>query len=95
MRLLPSQTWAVNESWILAANIAADLDAWTKLLGLRDQPALADAEIDTMRHRLYALPARLARYARKRTLRLAKDWPWAKAFTRCWHRIGAITPTPT
>src|SRR5690606_16233375 len=66
LRGLPSQSWAVNESWILAANMAADLDAWMKLLGLRDQPDLADAEIDTMRLRLYAVPGRLARHARRR-----------------------------
>jgi hypothetical protein len=95
LRLLPSQSWAVNESWILAANIAADLDTWLRLLGLHDQTGLADAEIKTRRHRLYAIPARLVRHARRRTLRLAKDWPWAAAFTLCWNRIGAIAPSPT
>ncbi|WP_460546003.1 transposase, partial [Glycomyces halotolerans] len=95
LRLLPSQSWEVNESWLLAANMAADLDTWLKLLGLRDQAGLADAEITTMRHRLYALPARLAHHARKRTLRLAAHWPWAAAFALCWRRIGAIAPIPT
>lgn len=95
LRLLPSQSWAVNEAWMLAANMAADLDTWLKLLGLHDQADLAGAEITTMRHRLYTLPARLARHARRRTLRLAKDWPWATAFTLCWKRIGAIAPRPT
>jgi hypothetical protein len=85
----------VNESWMLAANMAADLGTWLKLLGLHDQPDLARAEITTMRHRLYAIPAKLARHARRRTLHLAADWPWAAAFTLCWNRIGAITPLPT
>ena len=31
----------VNRGWVLAANIASDLDAWTRLLGLHDQPDLA------------------------------------------------------
>jgi hypothetical protein len=75
LRLLPSQSWAVNEAWMLAANLAADLDAWLKLLGLHDQPDLKAAEITTMRHRLYAIPAKLARHARRRTLHLAKGWP--------------------
>ena len=95
LRGLPSQSWAVNASWILAANIAADLDTWLQLLGLREEPGLADAEITTMRHRLYAIPARIAHHARRRTLRLASDWPWAIAFTQCWKRIGAIAPQPT
>lgn len=93
LRLLPSQSWTVNASWMLAANIAADLDTWLKLLGLRDQEGLADAEIATMRHRLHAIPAKLVRYARKRILRLAADWPWSAAFALCWRRIGAIAPS--
>jgi len=28
LRNLPSQSWTVNQGWVLAANIAADLDAW-------------------------------------------------------------------
>ncbi len=89
LRGLSSQSWTVKESWILAANLAADLDTWLRLLGLRDQESLAGAEITAMRHRRYALPAR------RRTLRLAADWPWTEAFALCWHRIGAITPRPT
>ena len=34
---LPSQSWTVNRGWVLAANLAVDLDAWTRLLGLHDQ----------------------------------------------------------
>ena len=36
LRNLPSKTWLVNRGWVLAANIAADLAAWTRLLGLYD-----------------------------------------------------------
>jgi hypothetical protein len=43
LRKLPSKDWTVNQGWVLAANIAADLDAWTRLLGLHDQPDLAHA----------------------------------------------------
>src|SRR6266481_2145519 len=34
LRNLPSKTWQVNCGWVLAANIAADLVAWCRLLGL-------------------------------------------------------------
>ncbi|MGW4995859.1 IS1380 family transposase, partial [Streptomyces mirabilis] len=30
--LLPSKSWQLNAAWVLAATIAADLDAWTRLL---------------------------------------------------------------
>jgi hypothetical protein len=29
LRNLPSKSWTVNRGWVLAANLAADLDAWT------------------------------------------------------------------
>ena len=40
---LPSKTWQVNCGWVAAANIAADLAAWTRLLGHCDDPELRDA----------------------------------------------------
>jgi hypothetical protein len=61
---LPSTSWEVNRGWVLAANIAADLDAWLRLLALHDIDDLADAEPDTMRFRLYHLPARPPRRPR-------------------------------
>ena len=39
----------VNRGWVLAANLAADLSAWCRLLGLYDQEDLKDAEPDTLR----------------------------------------------
>jgi hypothetical protein len=91
---LPSASWEVNRGWMLAANLAADLDAWLRLLALHDIDDLADAEPDTMRFRLYHLPARLADHARRRFLRIERTWPWAQAFTACWHRLIAL-PTVT
>jgi hypothetical protein len=38
---LPSKSWTVNRGWVLAANIAADITAWTRLLGLHDHDNLA------------------------------------------------------
>jgi hypothetical protein len=45
---LPSSSWTVNSGWLLAANLAADIDAWTRLLGLHDIDDLALAEPDTL-----------------------------------------------
>lgn len=91
---LPSASWEVNRGWTLAANLAADLDAWLRLLALHDIDDLAGAEPDTMRFRLYHLPARLADHARCRFLRIERTWPWAGAFTTCWQRLIAL-PTVT
>jgi hypothetical protein len=55
---------------VLAATIAADLDAWTRLLLLRDEPELAAAEPETIRMKLYHLPACTTAHARRRILHL-------------------------
>jgi hypothetical protein len=72
---LPSQSQEVNRGWMLTANHAADLDAWVRLLALHDVDDLADAEPDTIRFRLYHLPARLADHARHRWLRIERPGP--------------------
>jgi hypothetical protein len=90
---LPSKTWQVNRGWVIAANIAADLTAWTRLLGHLDDPGLRDADPDTLRYRVSHIPARLARHARERVLKISPDWPWKDAFLTCWHRLRAL-PAP-
>ena len=93
LRNLPSKTWAVNCGWVLAANLAADLAAWCRLLGLYDCDDLKDAEPDTLRYRLLSLPARLVRHARARVLKISRTWPWKEAFLACWRRLCAL-PAP-
>jgi hypothetical protein len=94
LRALPSKAWQVNAGWVIAANIAADLAAWTRLLGHHDDPGLREANPGTLRYRIWHLPARLARHARQRTLAISPDWPWAGAFLTCWQRLSAL-PAPT
>ncbi len=93
LRNLPSKTWQVNCGWVLAANIAADLAAWIRLLGLYDCDDLTDAEPDTLRYRLLSLPARLVRHARARVLKISRTWPWKEALLACWQRLCAL-PAP-
>ena len=93
LRGLPSKSWQVNCGWVIAANIAADLAAWTRLLGCHDDEDLRDADPDTLRYRIWHLPARLAHHARQRTLAISRDWPWKEAFLTCWQRLCAL-PAP-
>ncbi len=93
LRNLPSKTWRVNKGWVLAANIAADLTAWARLLGLHDQEELRDATPDTLRYRIWHVPGRVVRHARKRVLKISPDWPWKDAFLICWNRFCAL-PAP-
>ena len=91
LRNLPSKSWQVNAGWVIAANIAADLTAWTRLLGHHDDEELRKAEPDTLRYRVWHLPARLAAHARQRTVALSPDWPWTGAFITCWNRLRGLT----
>jgi len=93
LRNLPSKSWQVNCGWVLAANIAADLAAWNRLLGFSDDPGLRDADPDTLRYRVWHIPARLVRHARGRVLKISPDWPWTDAFLTCWQRLCAL-PAP-
>ena len=93
LRNLPSKTWQVNCGWVIAANIAADLAAWTRLLGCHDDPDLREADPETLRYRIWHIPARLARHARERVLKISPDWPWKNAFLTCWQRLCAL-PAP-
>jgi Transposase DDE domain group 1 len=94
LRNLPSKIWQVNAGWVIAANIAADLAAWTRLLGCSDDAELRQADPCTLRYRIWHIPARLARHARQRTLAISPDWPWKEAFIACWQRLCAL-PSPT
>jgi hypothetical protein len=72
--------------------IACALLSWLKFLALgRD---LARAEPKTLRYRVLHAAARLARGARRRTLKVAATWPWAEEIITAWQRIQAI-PHPT
>jgi hypothetical protein len=93
LRNLPSKSWQVNSGWVITANIAADLAAWNRLLGFCDEEELRDADPDTLRYRVWHIPARLARHARQRVLKISPDWPWTDAFLICWQRLCAL-PVP-
>jgi hypothetical protein len=94
LRNLPTKAWTVNQGRVLTCNIAADLTAWMRLLGLHDQPDLAHAEPGTLRYRLLHLPAKLATHARRRVLSIPDTWPWADAFQLCWQRLTLLPLTP-
>lgn len=74
---LPSANFEINQAWLLAAAIAADLLTWLRLLALTG--ALASAEPKTLRYRLLHVAARLVRGQRRRKIRIPSTWPWAQA----------------
>ena len=71
----PLQGFAQNRIWCLIVALACDLLAFSQLLALADAPARA-WEPRTIRLRLMAIPAVIARHARRTILRYKADHPW-------------------
>ena len=63
-------------------------DAWTRLLSFCDDADLRDADPDTLRYRVWHIPAR---HARERILKISPGWPWKDAFLTCWQRLCALS----
>jgi len=83
----PSGHYSANSAWTVIACLAHNLQRWTSLLGLSDPTPRAAA---TIRRRLFSLPGRLTRTARRWTLHLPARWPWAQDFTDALTRIRAL-----
>jgi hypothetical protein len=63
-----------------------NLARWTGRLGLGAGIITAK----TLRRRLFGLPGRLTRSARRLTLHLPVDWPWAAEFSAALARFRAL-----
>jgi Transposase DDE domain group 1 len=87
LRNLPCHSFWANAAWFEIVLAAADLVAWTRLIGFTDHPGLARAEITTFRYRVLHVAARVCRGARQLRLRIDATWRWASAITAAWHAI--------
>ena len=89
----PSREFTINQAWLVATIIAADLTAWTRLLAFTgDADVLAACEPKALRYRLLHAPARLVHTGRQRQLRIPDTWPWAAAIIAVFANIAAIPP---
>jgi hypothetical protein len=87
---LPSREFGINQAWLAAVAIAADLTAWLRLLALPD--SLKSCEPKALRYRLLHVPARVTHSARRRRLRFPATWPWAAAVTATFTEVLALAP---
>jgi hypothetical protein len=76
---LPSGSFAANSAWLVLAAIAFNL---TRAAGALASVFHAKATTGTIRAQLIAVPARLARSARRLRLHLPRDWPWETAWSQ-------------
>ncbi len=90
----PSREFKINQAWLMATILAADLTAWTRLLALtRAAAVLAACEPKALRYRFLHVPALLTHSARRRRLRIPDSWPWAAPVVAAFANIAAI-PQP-
>ncbi len=85
MAHLPSASFSANGAWLVCATIAFNL---TRAAGCLASVFHAKATTATIRRHLIAVPARIARSARRNVLHLPRHWPWESAwtalFTHAW-----------
>lgn len=101
LRNLPFHSYNANRIWTAIVALAMDLTAWMQTLALGGHTARRWAP-KTLRLRLFSIPARLARHARRVHPRLAAHNPWTglalTAFTRpplpCSTTTAARAPQP-
>jgi hypothetical protein len=79
---MPSGRFAANGAWAICAAITHNL---LRAAGTAIGGAHALARGATLRRHLVAVPARLARPARRRVLHLPAHWPWATQWNTLWN----------
>jgi len=82
---LPSGKFGANGAWLAIQVIAHNLARWTARIGL----GAGIVTTKTLRRRLFGLPGRLTRSARRLTLHLPARWPWALPFATALSRLRA------
>lgn len=88
---LPLHSLAQNTLWCHLVLMAMELTAWTQLLAFADHPARR-WEPKRLRHRIFTIPATLARTGRRVLLHLKQDAPHADLALTGWTRLNALAP---
>jgi len=83
---LPSGRFAANGAWLAVVVMAHNVARWTARIGLGE----GIVTTRTLRRRLFGLPGRLTRSARRVMLHLPARWPWAADFGTALTRFRAI-----
>jgi hypothetical protein len=88
---LPLQSFDANRIWCAIVMLAGDLLAWMGTLALHDHPARR-WEPKRLRHRLFTIPATLARTGRRVQLHLKDAAPFADLALTGWTRLATSAP---
>lgn len=83
----PSGQFHANQAWLTLAALTHNL---LRTLGVLASTFHAKARTGTIRRHLITIPARLTHTARRLTLRLPENWPWADS----WQALFTTTAQP-
>ena len=89
---LPLHGFDANRIWCAIVMLACDLIAWTQMLAFTDHPARR-WEPKRLRHRLFAIAAKITRHARRTRLKLAAHAPHVDLLLDGIARLAAL-PAP-
>ena len=85
---LPFQSFQANAAWFELALLAHDILVWTQQLLLDGEHA--SSEPKRLRYRILHVAGQITRPARRSTLYLPADWPWATAILTAFQRLQAL-----
>ena len=85
---LPFHSFQANAAWLELALLAHDILVWTQLLTLDGEHAVCEPK--RLRYRILHVAGQITRHARRSTLHLPADWPWAGAILRAFKRLNAL-----
>ena len=88
---LPFHSFDANAAWFELALIAHDVMVWTQLLCLDGEHRICEPK--RLRYRILHVAGQLTHHARRHTLHLPADWPWAGAILHGFERLQAL-PAP-
>jgi hypothetical protein len=85
---LPFYSFIANAAWLELALLAHDIMIWTQGLTLEGEHAICEPK--RLRYRILHVAGHLTRHARRTTLHLPADWPWACAIMRAFKRLQGL-----
>jgi Transposase DDE domain group 1 len=85
---LPFHSFKANAAWFELTLLSHDIMVWTQLLALDGEHKITEPK--RLRYRILHVAGQLTRHARRSTLHLPADWPWAAAIQRAFKRLRTL-----
>ena len=89
---LPLKSFNGNRIWCHLVMLAGDLTSWMQLLAFEATHPARRWEPKRLRHRIFSIPAVLARHARQTWLRIKTTAPWSRLVLDGHARLTALGP---